>query len=312
MIISASRRTDIPAFFSDWFFQRLRERYVLVRNPMNMHQLSRIDLSPDVIDCIVFWTKNPLPMLSRLHLLQPYPYYFQFTLTSYGTDVEPNVPAKSAVLIDTFRRLSSEIGPHRVIWRYDPIFISPRYSFQYHLTYFEKLARALQGAADICTISFLDEYTSIQHSLHSLGAQSPNPEILLDFAGQLCQIAAAYGFQMNACAESLDLRSVNIQPASCIDANFISRLIHVPLCAGKDRNQRPACGCVESIDIGAYNTCQHSCKYCYANHSPSLRSKNLAAYNPVSPLLCGTPGEQDHIIPRPMKSLKTLQISLLE
>ena len=124
MIISASRRTDIPTYYSDWFFNRIKEGFVFVRNPMNAHQISRIDLRPDVVDGIVFWTKNPLPMLDRLDLLKEYTYYFQFTLTSYGEDVESNIPSKSNVIIPSFQRLSDKLGPERVIWRYDPIFLS--------------------------------------------------------------------------------------------------------------------------------------------------------------------------------------------
>ena len=143
MIISASRRTDIPTYYSDWFFNRIKEGFVFVRNPMNAHQISRIDLRPDVVDGIVFWTKNPLPMLDRLDLLKEYTYYFQFTLTSYGEDVESNIPSKSNVIIPSFQRLSDKLGPERVIWRYDPIFLSQKYSIDYHIHYFEMLAIAV-------------------------------------------------------------------------------------------------------------------------------------------------------------------------
>lgn len=124
MIISSSRRTDIPSYYSEWFFNRLKERFVLVRNPINIHQVSKIDLSPDVVDCIVFWTKNPSPMLDKLGNIKDYDYYFQFTLNSYGNDIEPNVPSKSDKLIDVFKELSDKIGPERVIWRYDPFLLT--------------------------------------------------------------------------------------------------------------------------------------------------------------------------------------------
>ena len=126
MIISASRRTDIPAFYAEWFFNRIKEGYVLVRNPMNYHQVSKISLSPAVVDGIVFWTKNPLPMMTRLDELREYPYYFQFTLTPYGKEMEPGLPSKKAVLIPVFRELSRKLGPDRLVWRYDPILLNPR------------------------------------------------------------------------------------------------------------------------------------------------------------------------------------------
>ena len=126
MIISASRRTDIPSYYSDWFFNRIKDGFVYVRNPMNIHQISKISLSPTIVDGIVFWTKNPTPMLNRLHELNDYTYYFQFTLNPYGTDVEPNVPSKNDIVIPTFQQLSKEIGKNRVIWRYDPIFFNDK------------------------------------------------------------------------------------------------------------------------------------------------------------------------------------------
>ena len=128
MIISASRRTDIPAYYSDWFCNRLREGFVCVRTPMNFHQVSRIALSSDVVDGIVFWTKDPRPLMPRLEELRAYPYYFQFTLTPYGKDMEPGLPDKGAVLLPAFQMLSDMIGPERVIWRYDPILLTARYT----------------------------------------------------------------------------------------------------------------------------------------------------------------------------------------
>ena len=158
MIISASRRTDIPAFYADWLINRIKEKYVLVRNPINIHQVSRISLSPDVVDGIVFWTKNPIPMMVYLTELDKYTYYFQFTLTAYDNDVEPNIPSKNNVLIPAFRMLSKEIGRNRVIWRYDPIFFTEKYTLEYHCKYFRILAEKLGEYTEKCTISFLDLY----------------------------------------------------------------------------------------------------------------------------------------------------------
>ena len=136
MIISASRRTDIPAHYSEWFFERLKSGYVYVRNPVNPRQISEVSLSPDTVDGIVFWTKNPLPMLDRIHKLRDYTFYFQFTLNSYGSDIERNVPSKSEVVIPAFRALSALIGKERVVWRYDPVFLNDKYTHRYHIKYF--------------------------------------------------------------------------------------------------------------------------------------------------------------------------------
>jgi hypothetical protein len=161
MIISCSRRTDVPAFYSDWFFNRLSEGYVLVLNPMNARQVRNVSLALPDVDCIVFWTKNPAPMLDRLHLLKDYPKYFQFTLTPYDRDVEPNLPPKSE-LIDTLLRLSDKIGKKRIIWRYDPVLLTDKISIDYHVDHFGDLAKRLSGYTERCVISFIDMYRHIQ------------------------------------------------------------------------------------------------------------------------------------------------------
>ncbi len=145
MILSVSRQTDIPNYYSDWFLNRVREGFLYVRNPMNPHQISEIDLSPEAVDCMVFWTKNPSPMLGQLQELGDYPFYFQFTLTGYGEDVEPGLPDKRSELIRTFQELSRQIGSDRVIWRYDPIFLNVRYTAEYHKKAFGEIASCLKG-----------------------------------------------------------------------------------------------------------------------------------------------------------------------
>ena len=180
MIISASRRTDIPSFYSDWMFNRLEEGYVCVRNPMNIHQISRISLSPDVVDGIVFWTKNPTPMLERIHELDKYIYYFQFTLNSYGKDVERNVPSKNNVIIPTFKKLSSIIGKERVVWRYDPILINEHYTIEYHKKYFQKLCERLCNYTEKCTVSFVDLYKNAKRNIKSLNIHVPSIDEVFD------------------------------------------------------------------------------------------------------------------------------------
>ena len=156
MILSVSRRTDIPNYYSEWFYNRIKEGFLYVRNPMNAHQVSEIKITPDVVDCIVFWTKNPLPMMKRLNETKDYNYYFQFTLTGYGNDVEVNLSNKKTEMIPVFQELSEKIGKQKVIWRYDPIFFSDRYTKEYHLKAFKSIAEALSGYTEKCVISFVD------------------------------------------------------------------------------------------------------------------------------------------------------------
>ena len=217
MILSASRRTDLPNYYSDWFLNRVREGFLDVRNPFNARQISRISLSPEVVDCIVFWTKNPAPMLGRLRELEGYDFYFQFTLTGYGAEVEAGLPDKRQVLIPTFKRLAQELGRERVVWRYDPIFISERYTPEYHLKAFGEIARSLCGSADLVVISFLDLYQKIRRNMERLQMEPMGTEAMLELAGAMAKIAYNCGMAIESCAEAVDLSGAGVAHGSCID-----------------------------------------------------------------------------------------------
>lgn len=248
MIVSASRRTDIPALFSEWFFNRLGKGYVLLKNPYNPLQVGRVELPPDKVDGFVFWTKNAAPMLSRISELEGFKYYFQFTITPYGRDVEPNIPDKNDVVIPAFKR----IGRDKVIWRYDPIFISDKYSLEYHIRAFTKIAQSLEGYTSKAVISFVDSYRGV--NLKPLNIKPLTNEQQFELAQQLSTIAAAHGITLSSCAENAGLPH-----SSCIDGRMFGVI------KPKDKNQRGLCQCCESVDIGAYSTCNNGCVYCYAN-----------------------------------------------
>lgn len=311
MIISASRRTDIPAFYSDWFFNRIKEGFVLVRNPMNFHQVSKIDLSPEVVDCIVFWTKNPRPMISRLSELDKYNFYFQFTLTSYDKTIETIVPEKK-YLIKTFQELSANIGSDKVIWRYDPILLTHKFDVKYHIKWFELLAEKLSGYTKKCVISFMDMYRKTERNLKSIDLIPMSEGVMKKTAYQLSQIAKKYDLQLVTCCEDIDLTECGIKPGKCIDDELISKITGKKLHIKKDPNQRLSCGCVQSIDIGAYNTCKHKCLYCYANFSAGLVDKNIRLYSDASPLLCSKFQKEDKIIVKSMSSYVNNQLSFLD
>ena len=310
MIISVSRRTDIPAFYADWFYNRLRAGYVLVRNPMNLHSVSKVRLTADVVDAFVFWTKNPLPMARRLDELAAYPYYFQFTLTGYGADIEPGVPDKRRVLLPAFKGLAARLGKKRVIWRYDPIFFSKKYTAEWHLMCFEALAAELHNSTERCVISFMDSYRNTKRNAQQLSAIEYGSEKLYAFAGQLAKIAAKYGLKLQTCAESMDLTALGITPSACIDKELLEDIGGFKLDVKKDANQRVECCCAASIDIGAYNTCPGGCLYCYANYNATLVQTNIAAHDKTSPLLFGTLTPQDAVTERKMKSCKIMADSL--
>ncbi len=312
MIISASRRTDIPTYYSEWFFNRLREGYVLVRNPMNARQISRISLSPEAVDGIVFWTKNPVPMLSRLGELEPYPYYFQFTLTAYGRDVEPNLPGKNGVLIPAFQELSRMAGRERVVWRYDPIFLSDRYTVEYHCRYFRVLAAKLGEYTEKCTVSFLDFYRSTARNMRSLHIREMTAAQQREMMERFSEIAGEYGLYIDTCSEAISLEDLGVSHASCVDRERLERIGGYRLNVGRDRNQRKECGCAASVDIGAYDTCGNGCLYCYATDSPPRAAERVRAHRPDSPILFGTVGPEDVIREREAVSLREQQLSLFD
>lgn len=312
MILSVSRRTDIPNYYSEWFINRIKEGHLYVRNLMNPHQISRIHCSPDVVDCIVFWTKNPANMLDRLDSLRDYVYYFQFTLTGYGRDMEPNLPDKRAKLIPTFRKLSEKTGKERVIWRYDPILFSPRYTMDYHLKAFEEIAGKLAGYTERVVISFIDLYAKIQRNVRELGIRQPTIKEMNDLAVRMAAIAAEHNLRIETCAEQIDLEAAGVSHGSCIDKKLIERLTGCKISGEKDKNQRKECGCLESVEVGTYNTCLNGCKYCYANHNAAQVEEKAGQYDPGAPLLCGSIDPGDKITDRKVKSLRDTQCSLFD
>lgn len=312
MILSVSRRTDIPNYYSEWFFNRLKEGFLYVRNPMNFHQISEIKISPDVVDCIVFWTKNPLPMMERLDELEAYNYYFQFTLTGYGNDVERNLPNKKTSVIPIFQELSNRIGKEKVVWRYDPIFFSNRYNAKYHLKAFRSIAEALSRYTEKCVISFLDIYPKNKKNMDNLLSYDLSDSELRGFAKELSNIAKENHIKIGSCAEKIDLDEYGIIHNSCIDKELIEKIIGCKLKINKDKNQRIECGCVESVEVGTYNTCKNGCVYCYANYSAKSVESNFQKYDPLSPLLCGHIEKDDKISTRKVVLLKETQISIFD
>ncbi|MGA3174340.1 MAG: DUF1848 domain-containing protein [Syntrophorhabdales bacterium] len=296
MIISASRRTDIPAFYHGWFMNRIREGHLLVRNPFNAHQVRRVELSPDRVDAIVFWTKNPGPMLGCLDELDDrgYRYYFQFTLTAYPKPLEPSVPA-AAELLAAFRALSGKIGAEKVIWRFDPIIISDLTPEGSLIGAFDRLASELRGSTLRVVISFLHLYRSVSRNLAGISARegikfyddARSPEQARRIAGALADIARRNSMEIVSCAEKLDLSGAGVEHGKCVDDRLIRRLFGVDVSGRKDRYQREDCRCVESQDVGQYNTCLHGCLYCYANSNRGEARRNRALHDPRSPFLIG-------------------------
>lgn len=303
MILSVSRRTDIPAFYSEWFFNRIKEGFVDVRNPMNIHHVSRIKITPDVVDCIVFWTKNPKEMIPRLDELKDYKYYFQFTVNPYDKRIEPNVPIK-AEIVDTFRKLSQKIGSEKVIWRYDPIIMTKNIDVTYHIKYFEELAKRLSHLTTRCVISFVDLYKKTITNTRPFGIREPSDSEIKILAEKLVAIAKEYNIQVLSCAEKVNLEEQGVEHGYCIDPYLIEEICGYSISIKKDKNQRQECKCIESIDIGAYNTCCHSCVYCYANFNDAKVKSQSSNHIKTSTLITGNLHDDDVVKERAVCSLK--------
>lgn len=285
MILSVSRRTDIPAFYADWFYNRIAEGFILIRDRNNAKNVTRYPLTKDFVQAIVFWTKFGAPLLPKIESLQGWQFYIQHTLTSYTQELERNIPPKKEV-VKGFVDLSDKIGPDRMIWRYDPIILSNRFTVEYHKRWFEEIARKLAGKTHRCVVSVLDQYPKNYAALQAVGAFAPAFLTTKELLTHFVSVASSWGITVEACAEEADFRSVGVNPTKCIDDRILYKLVNSQISSQKDRSQRAACGCVESFDIGANNTCPGGCVHCYAQNSKLELATRQAMYCVDSPMFC--------------------------
>ena len=311
MIINTGCRTDIPAFYSKWLINRIREGYVLVRNPYNPNQVTRYNLSPDVVDCLAFCTKNPEPMLKYLDEIDKYKQYWFVTITPYGKDIEPNVPNKEKV-IESFKKLSKHIGVNSIGWRYDPIFIGNNFDVNKHIYYFEKIAKELKNYTHNCTISFLDLYEKVKRNAPEI--KPPNHEEQIQIAKVFSKIGKENNMVIHSCCEKTYLSQYGLKCNGCMSKEIVEKAIGCNLNPPNSRkNLRESCNCLMGNDIGAYNTCGHLCKYCYANANKGFVIENMKKHNDNSPFLIGGYEDGDKITIAKQKSWKieNMQISFI-
>lgn len=307
MIIQTGQRTDIPAFYSEWLCNRLREGYVCVRNPYNPTSITQYSLSADVVDLISFCTKNPGPMLSHMELLEPYGQYWFVTITPYGKDVEPFVPPKEKVIRD-FQKLSGMVGVDSIGWRYDPIFIDDTYTLERHIADFSQMAAALDGYTKVCVISFLDLYKKVQRNFPE--AKVVKQEERFAIGEVFAEIGAEHGMTIKACAEGNELAEFGVDCRGCMTMETYERALGCPLDAPKQKPSRAECACYLSCDIGWYDSCGHLCRYCYGNSSEESVRRNRKKHNPLSPLLIGEIQPEDKIHIAKQKSWVDRQLKL--
>lgn len=297
MIINTGQRTDIPAFYAPWLAERLKAGSVCVRNPYNPVQVSRYRLDSSVVDVIGFCTKNPAPMFPYMNLLKDYGQFWFVTITPYGRDIEPNVPDKHR-LLDDFKRLSDAVGIQSIGWRYDPIFISERYSAAYHLRAFETMASALDGYTETVVISSIDLYPKVRRNFPKAREVTQEQRLMLGKA--MIDIAAAHGMTVKPCAEGDELAPYGADCSGCMQIRDYEKAIGKPLHAPKRKGARKECACYLACDIGAYNTCRHLCRYCYANAEATRVLENSRLHDPESPFLIGgyRDGDVVHDVPQ--------------
>lgn len=273
MIISASRRTDIPAFYGAWFLERIRAGKVVVKNPFNPNQQKLVGLGPEEVEVIVFWTRDANPLLPYLPELdvRGYRYVFLYTITGYGPPLEPRSPSLEKAL-KCFLQLGDALGPERVTWRFDPILGVEGKGVQWITSRFEQIACSLQNHTSRVIVSFLDFYGKVVKNLRHLEETtgmkvvdlSEEAEKMGAVAGSLAALAQENRMQIQSCAEARLLAPYGIMPGACIDADALNRTFGLALKPEKDKSQRVQCRCTVSQDIGTYGTCRHGCVYCYA------------------------------------------------
>lgn len=295
MIISASRRTDIPAFYAEWFINRIRAGFCTVPNPFNRNQVAAVSLRPEDVEVIVFWTRNPRPLLPYLAELDRlgYRYYFQFTVVDNPREIDTKSPSVDAAIC-AFLDLSARIGPERVIWRYDPIVLCDKMGATFHLHAYQKIAEALHNHTHRSVISIMVHYPKARGRLRNLAQQGytlagpfQTADILPELIPGLVSIASRTGMEIVSCAEDLDLDCFGVRPGKCIDDDYIQKVFGIDVTRKKDPSQRKECGCVVSKDIGMYDSCLFGCQYCYATQSFDLARRHHSEHDPQSPSLVG-------------------------
>lgn len=286
IIISASRRTDIPAFYMPWFMGRLRAGSVSYPNPFG-RQIYQVSLRPEDVHSIVFWSKDYRPFMRHLDTLEEGGYRFvcHYTITGAPRTLEPRVP-DWRVGVEILRALAKRIGAQRVLWRFDPIVLTDRLDAPAYVARFAMLARALSGYTGRCYFSFATFYAKATRRLTAAGVQFRDPPLdeKRDLAHTLAGIAAEAGMALYACCQP-ELVDEVIRPASCIDAALLAELFPLPALQAPLRPTRPGCGCAASRDVGVYDTCLHGCRYCYATGDDARAMAGFQRHDPEGELL---------------------------
>lgn len=265
-VISVSRRTDVPAFYAEWFMDKVRKGVCKVANPYNLSQVKEVSLRTEDVAAFVFWTRNARPIRPFLAELDAkgFNYYFLYTVTGYPRSHEPGLPMSPEV-IDDFLRLAERIGPEKIIWRYDPVIISAGLDIEFHIRNFRRLAQRLSAGTKNVIITFVKRYRHIEKALEALGYVHPSPHQRLVLEERLRTAASETGIAVKTCGERDSFS--DITSGKCIDERLLKDLFGLELSSGKDPGQPGECRCIKSVDIGRHGSCLHGCVYCYASRN---------------------------------------------
>ncbi|MBO4334654.1 MAG: DUF1848 domain-containing protein [Desulfovibrio sp.] len=293
MIVNASGRTDIPAFYAEWLMQRVEAGWFYSRNPRYPSQVLRYELDPRYVDVLMMCSKNWGPMLPYLpRLRQRYRLVVHATITAYGTDLEPMVPPMDEAC-EYLLELSSLLGSRCVVWRYDPLVLTERYTPREQLATFDHLAARLAGKVSLCIFSFIEMYSKVMRNFPN--ARAPSALEREQLASGLAQIAGKRGLILQSCGTEQDFSHLGIRASGCASAQRLGEAAGCVLKNnGRKGGERRGCRCMDWRDMGAYDTCPHGCRYCYANNNHSLAKKRWQTHDPSSPMLCDQlrPGDQ--------------------
>lgn len=293
MIINTGGRTDTVQYYSEWLLKRFSEGYVLSRNPLFPNKVTRYELTPDKVDCVVFCSKNYKPILPRLReITDKFNTYFHYTITAYGKDIEPGVPDIDESM-NTLIQLSEIVGKQRIAWRYDPVLLTENYTINRHFETFERMSEKLSPYIDRCIFSFVEMYKKLETNMPELMMMSENDMNIL--AKGLGETAQKYGIFIQTCGTNGDFSRYRIHSSGCMTLDILGGANGVAFKNLKHKGTRQGCHCIESRDIGAYDTCMNGCKYCYANKNPRKAFENYKLHDPDSPLLLGNVKPDDTV-----------------
>lgn len=293
MIINTGGRTDTVRYYTDWLLKRFEEGYVLARNPLFPNKVTRYELMPEKVDAVQFCSKDYRPLLPRIReITDRFPTYFHYTITAYGPDVEPGVPSIEESM-ETLLELSEIVGKQRVAWRYDPVLYTQNYTYDVHMETFERMAQVLAPHVDRCIFSFVEMYKKLEYNMPELIPFTDDDKIQL--AEGLGQIAQRHNLWIQTCGTDGDYSAYGIHKSGCMTLDIMGAANNLEFRNLKHKGMRQGCYCMETRDIGAYDTCMAGCKYCYANKNPRKAFDNFKLHDPESPLLLGHLRETDQV-----------------